>query len=96
MSNSFDKVTKDIFFTHPISIDLLRVFPYMIFMDFTYKTNKYKLMLIEIIRVTSTYRIFYIACAYLEFERDDNCHWVLVRLKALIDENIMPNIVIQT
>lgn len=53
-------------------------------------------MLIEIIRVTSTYRIFYIACAYLEFERDDNCHWVLVRLKALIDENSMPNIVIQT
>lgn len=40
MSNSFDKVTKDIFFTHPVSIDLLRVFPYMIFMDFTYKTNK--------------------------------------------------------
>ncbi|XP_028072522.1 uncharacterized protein LOC114274748 [Camellia sinensis] len=44
----------DLFFAHPVSLDLLRAFPRVLLMDCTYKTNRYCLPLLEIAGVTST------------------------------------------
>ncbi|XP_058783645.1 uncharacterized protein LOC131658357 [Vicia villosa] len=54
-----DKViVPDIFWTHPKSIKLFNTFPNVLIIDSMYKTNKYKLPLLEIVGVTSMENIF--------------------------------------
>ena len=36
-----DGVASELFFAHPESVNFLRSFPYMLFMDVAYKTNGY-------------------------------------------------------
>ncbi|MBW0483773.1 hypothetical protein O181_023488 [Austropuccinia psidii MF-1] len=43
-----------LFFTHPLSIELLHGFPHVILMDDTYKTIKYKMSLFDIVEFSST------------------------------------------
>ncbi|XP_004506414.1 uncharacterized protein [Cicer arietinum] len=62
-------VVRDMFWIHSDSITLLNMFPLVLIMDITYKTNKYKLPLFEIVGVTSTELTFNIAFAYMECER---------------------------
>uniref|UniRef100_A0A803MWX3 Uncharacterized protein n=1 Tax=Chenopodium quinoa TaxID=63459 RepID=A0A803MWX3_CHEQI len=42
------------FMAHPVMIDILRTYPYVIGMDSTYKTNRYGMMFFEIVGVTPT------------------------------------------
>ncbi|XP_022041667.1 uncharacterized protein LOC110944313 [Helianthus annuus] len=46
---------QDVFFIHPESNRLWRAFPHVLLIDSTYKTNWYKMSLVQIIGVTSTY-----------------------------------------
>ena len=48
------RVVSDIFWTHLDSLKLLNTFSNVLLMDNTYKTNKYRLPLLEIVGVTST------------------------------------------
>jgi len=48
------QVVSDIFWTHPDSMKSLNAFNIVLLMDSTYKTNKYRLSLFEIVGVTST------------------------------------------
>lgn len=59
-------VVKDIFCAHPDLVKLLIIFPIVLIMDNTYKTNKYKQPLFEIIGMTSTELIFDVAFSYME------------------------------
>ena len=65
-------VVHDLFWAHPGSIDLLYAFFRILIMDYTYKTNRYHLPLLEIMGVTSTNLTFSIAFAYIDTERKDN------------------------
>jgi len=47
------EVVSDIFWTHLDSVKLLNKFSIVLLMDNTYKTNKYRLPLLEIVSVTS-------------------------------------------
>ena len=49
----------------------------------TYKTNMYRLPLLEIIGVTSTKLTFSVVFSYMEHEREENFTWVLEKLKEL-------------
>src|SRR3954464_13395214 len=70
---SEDKVTvHDIFCTHPESIKLFNTFPTVLVMDSTYKTNKYRLPLLEIVAVTSTDKTYSVGFAFLECEKEEN------------------------
>ncbi|XP_058767928.1 uncharacterized protein LOC131641650 [Vicia villosa] len=54
-----DKVSvRDIFWTHTESIKLSNTYPTVLIIDSTYKTNKYRLPLLEIVGVTSTEKTF--------------------------------------
>lgn len=77
-------VIGDIMWAHPESINLLRIFPRILIMDSTYKTNKYKLPLLEIVGVTSTELTFSVCFAYLSNERYDNFRWVLQTLRDMM------------
>ncbi|XP_058742515.1 protein FAR1-RELATED SEQUENCE 6-like [Vicia villosa] len=73
-----DNVTvRDIFWTHLESINLFNTFPTVLIIDSMYKTNKYKLPLLEIVGVTSTEKTFSVGFTFLECEKEDNVTWAL-------------------
>ena len=75
---------ENILWAHLASIDLLRAFFRVLIMDCMYKTNKYRLQLMEIVGVTSIKMTFSIAFAYLEAEREDKFSWCLDKLRSLM------------
>ncbi|XP_028122576.1 uncharacterized protein LOC114319718 [Camellia sinensis] len=84
----------DLFFAHPTSLNLLRAFPKVLLMDCTYKTNRYRLPLLEIVGVTSTDVTFSIAFAYLQYEKEDYYTWALGLLRSVMDENTLPSVIV--
>ncbi|XP_058732781.1 basic leucine zipper 34-like, partial [Vicia villosa] len=73
-----DGVTdRDIFWTHRDSIKLFNMFPNVLIIGSTYKTNKYRLPLLEIIGVTSNEKTYSSGYAFLECEKEDNFAWAL-------------------
>lgn len=48
------EIVKDLLWAHPVSIDLLHAFPRVLLMDCTYKTNRYRFPLLQIVGITST------------------------------------------
>ncbi|XP_058751096.1 protein FAR1-RELATED SEQUENCE 5-like [Vicia villosa] len=76
-------IVADIFWTHPDSVKLLNMFPLVLIFYCKYKTNRYRLPLLEIVGVTSTKLTFSVSFAYLEHEREENFTWALEGLKEL-------------
>jgi len=64
----------DVFWAHPNSIKLFNMFSTVLVLDFTYKTNKYRLPLLEFVGNTSTMKTFSTAFAYMMSERQDNVY----------------------
>ncbi|CAK8563106.1 unnamed protein product [Lathyrus sativus] len=65
-----DGVTiRDIFWTHPDSIKLFNTFSTVLILDSTYKTNKYRVLLFEMVGVTSTEKTYSVGFAFLECEK---------------------------
>ncbi|GAU43672.1 hypothetical protein TSUD_302350 [Trifolium subterraneum] len=88
-------VLSDIFLAHPDSIKLLNLFPIVLTMDCTYKTNKYRLPLLEIVGTTSTDMTFVVGFAYMEYEKTDNYRWALEKLKGLFTkQDILPQVIV--
>ncbi|XP_028061474.1 PKS-NRPS hybrid synthetase CHGG_01239-like [Camellia sinensis] len=87
-------IVTDLFWAQPVSLDLLRSFPKVLIIDCTYKTNRYRLPLLEIVGVTSTDMSFFVAFAYLQFERIDNYVWVLTTLRSLLDGISIPEVIV--
>ncbi|XP_057458336.1 uncharacterized protein LOC130749066 [Lotus japonicus] len=77
-------VVRSLFWAHPDSIHLFNEFPHVVIMDSTYKTNRYKIPLLEMMGVTSTNLTYSIAFAYMENEQKDEVVWAVNRLKDLI------------
>ena len=77
---------RDIFWTHPSSIELFNTFPTVLMIDSTYKTNKYRLSLLEIVGVTSTDITFSVGICFMECEKEDNVTWVLRVCKTLLKD----------
>jgi len=76
-------VVSDLFWTHPDAVKLLNSFNTVFLIDSTYKTNKYRLPLLEIVGVTSTRLTFSIAFAFLSSEKQNNFTWAFERLRGL-------------
>ncbi|XP_050913303.1 protein FAR-RED ELONGATED HYPOCOTYL 3 [Lathyrus oleraceus] len=64
-------------------------------MDNTYKTNKYRQPLFEIVGITSTELTFAVAFAYMESEQIENFCWVLEKLKELfVKKDLCPQVIL--
>ena len=63
---------QDLFWIHPDSVKLLNAFNIVLMMDSTYKTNRYRIPLFEIVGVTSTGLTFSVAFTLLASERHHN------------------------
>jgi len=73
----------DIFWKHPDVVKLLNSFNIVIMMANTYKANRYKMPLLEIVGVTSTRTTFFVAFVLLAYECENNFILDLERLKGL-------------
>ncbi|KAI5676693.1 hypothetical protein M9H77_07643 [Catharanthus roseus] len=58
-------VLSDIVVAHPTSIAMIRTWPYVLIMDTTYKTNKYKMLLLEFVGMTLTGKNFTVATTFM-------------------------------
>ena len=67
-----EDVIHDIFWAHPDGVKLLNVFHYVVVIDSTYKTNRYRLQLLEIVSMTPTGLTFSVAFAFMESKRANN------------------------
>ena len=67
----------------------------MLIIDSTYKTNKYKLLLLEIIGVTSTEKTYSVGFAFLECEKKDSFQWDLEVCRSMLkDQEDMPKVIV--
>ncbi|XP_012855334.1 PREDICTED: protein FAR-RED ELONGATED HYPOCOTYL 3-like [Erythranthe guttata] len=84
----------DLMWAHPQSVELLSKFPYVLLLDSTYKTNQYKLPLLEIVGVTPVGKNFTVAVAFLRHENEDHYTWVLQKLKRLFPPQTLPSAIV--
>ncbi|KAH1226279.1 PKS-NRPS hybrid synthetase [Glycine max] len=89
-------VVRDLFWCHPDAVKLCNVCHLVFFIDNTYKTNMYKLSLLNFVGVTPTGMTFSAGFAYLEGERVNNIVWTLERFRGLFLRNDCFPIVIVT
>jgi len=91
---NFDDV-RDIFWTHQNDIKLFNTFSIVFVLNSTYKTNKYRLSLLEFVGVTSTKLTFSITFVYMMSEKEDNIIWALVRCRDLLhSKDISPKVIV--
>ncbi|GAU37262.1 hypothetical protein TSUD_319160 [Trifolium subterraneum] len=89
------KTIQDFFWAHPESVKLLNTFPTVLMMDSTYKTNKYKMPLFEIVGVTSTEDSFNVGFAFIANEKEDNFIWALETCKSLLkSKDTFPKVIV--
>ncbi|CAK8541116.1 unnamed protein product [Lathyrus sativus] len=68
-----DGVTvRDIFWTHPDSKKLFNTFPTVLILDSSYKTNKYRLPLFEMVGVISPEKTYSVGFKFLDCEKEEN------------------------
>ena len=90
-----EDVIRDVFQAHPDSVKLLNVFHYVVVIDSTYKTNRYRLPLLEIVGMTPTSLTFSVAFVFMESERANNMVWVLENLRGLImSDDCLPDVIV--
>lgn len=84
----------ELFWSHPIAGDMLRVFPKVLMMDYTYKTNRYRFPLLQIVGVTSTEMTYSVAFVFMQSEKEDNYIWALEKLKGMMDPESLPEVIV--
>ena len=74
-----EDVVHDIFWSHPNAVKLINACNLVFLIDSTYKTNRYRLSLLDIVGVTPTRMIFSASFSYLEGECLNNVVWAQER-----------------
>lgn len=91
-----DRHVTAVLFAHPDSLLYLRAYPEVLLLDCTYKTNKYRMPLLDMIGVDATGRSFCIAFAFLSGETEKDYIWALERLKILYEQcgGVLPSVIL--
>ncbi|XP_050365479.1 protein FAR-RED ELONGATED HYPOCOTYL 3-like [Argentina anserina] len=79
-----------LFFAHPTSIELTKNFSNVFVMDCTYKTNKYKMPLLEIVGVSSFNTSFYSCFVFMQKEETQDYIWALEMFNKLMGDGNHP------
>ncbi|XP_068475253.1 uncharacterized protein [Phaseolus vulgaris] len=88
-------IVSDIFWTHPDVVKLLNAFNIVFLMDKTYKTNKYRLPLLEIVGVTCTGLSFSAGFAFLSSEKEKKFIWALQKFRgSLLTSHVGPEVIV--
>ena len=94
--NQQQKITH-LLFSHPKSLKLLQRYPEILLIDCTYKTNQFRLPLLDIIGSTGLNSSFYAAFVFLSSETEADYNWAIDQLKIMLEKyNIQEPSVIVT
>ena len=86
---------RDIFWSHPDAVKLTNACNLVFLIDSIYKTNKYRLLLFDIIGVIPIRMAFSVAFVYLEGERLNNVVWALQRFQGLLlRRDALPGVIV--
>ncbi|CAG8584927.1 5455_t:CDS:2 [Cetraspora pellucida] len=89
-----------LFFAHPILIILTKAYSSVFLMDCIYKTNKFRMPLLHVVKMTSFNTIFFSCFAFLKSEQKEGYEWALVRIAHIftdiskpqhIEKNVLSN-----
>ncbi|XP_074312280.1 protein FAR1-RELATED SEQUENCE 5-like [Silene latifolia] len=83
-----------VFMAHPEAVKMFRSYYYVVLINSTYKTNLYRLPLVEMVGVTPVGKTFVIAYALVTHESEDGYRWVLQKRKALLNDVVQPNVIV--
>jgi len=90
-----EDVVCDIFWCHPDAVKLVNAYNLVFLIDSTYKTNRYRLSLLDFVRVTPTGMTFSVGFAYLKGERLNNVVWALERFRgAFLRRDVLPRVIV--
>ncbi|CAN6585902.1 unnamed protein product [Malus baccata var. baccata] len=81
-------------FAHPLSIELTKSYPYVFVMDCTYKTNKYKMPLLDIIGVSSFNTSFYSCFVFMQNEKEEDYVWARKMFSKILGVDNHPMVII--
>jgi len=84
-TNDFHVLTA-VFCTHKTSFELLRRYPSVLFMDCTYRTNKYKMPLLDIVGSTACNKTFFAGFGFIANEKEESYEFLLGCLLALMEK----------
>jgi MULE transposase domain len=76
-------VVSAVFCIHRSSMSLLQRHPYVLVMDCTYKTNRYKMPLLDIVGVNALNKSFYVGFCFLSKEDADYYEFALQNLQSI-------------
>jgi MULE transposase domain len=85
-----------VFFAHPDSLLLLKSHPDVLLMDCTYKTNRFKIPLLNIVGSTGLNTTFFVAFVFLSQETTPNYEWAMQILKKVFShpDYTFPSVVV--
>ncbi|ODM20249.1 hypothetical protein SI65_03302 [Aspergillus cristatus] len=75
-----------LFCTHQSCLELLQSNPYLLIMDCTYKTNKYRMPMLDINGVTATGSTFFAAVAFIHNEQQPSYDFALTSLCGVYEQ----------
>ena|SRR5579862_5512136 len=73
-----------LFIAHPKSIELFKRYLKVLIMDYTYKTNRFNMPLLNIIGTTVFGTSFYVGFAFIAGEGNGDYLWAIKELKTLM------------
>ena len=76
-----------VLFAHPDSLAYLQAYPDLLFLDCIYKTNKYGMLLLDMIGIDACQQSFCIAFAFLSGETEEDYIWALDRLRSIYESH---------
>lgn len=86
------KVVTSLFMCHKKSIELGKCFPNVFVLDCTYKTNKYKMPLFEIVGIASTGKTFNLAFVFMDRELEINYKWAMEMVATVMGDGFSPRL----
>jgi len=90
-----EDVVRDIFWCHPDAVKLVNACNLVFLIDNTYKTNRYRLPLLDFVGVTLIGMTFSTGFAYLEGERVNNVVWALEWFQGIfLRRDALPGVIV--
>jgi hypothetical protein len=68
---------------------MCQTFGTIFFLDYTYKTNKFNMPLLNVVGITSTYATFNVGFAFLHSENEEAYAWVLEQFSEVVTPKVL-------
>jgi MULE transposase domain len=83
-----------LFFAPKITVKLTKKFSSVLLMDCTYKTNRFRMPLLNVVGISSTNKSFFSCFAFLKSETMNDYSWALDEIKKIFNDSDMPHVIV--